>query len=345
MTTRLGVLSAQQRGCDAQGLGSTARGCCCYVDARRQRPLLAGQERAGLLDARAKRCAGADRRDDGWAGCSTDGTTRRRGTGRPGRLSRALAMPSEQYIERRRVGEREEEGELTSAASTTTAATGRGLDGGAMARLAAQRVRRARTRRQRRHSDGAGDTESEGEARRSGVGRETRHSGEENCASGEEIVRRAKKSCVWRFQGDEQGAPRVGRVHAGRAGRAGPRPRSWAGGASRAGPPKLGRGASEAGASERWELGRAARGPTRERAGARGGGSWSWAAAVRMGPRGSAGASGPGGEKRGGRGGTAGPAELGQGGSWAEIHFSFSFLFLSLFYLFQFDTMRKQMMR
>jgi hypothetical protein len=92
------------------------------------------------------------------------------------------------------VGEREEKGELTSAASTTAAA-GRGLDGGAMARLAAQRVRRARTRRPRRHSDGAGDAESEGEARRSGAGRETRHSGEENCASGEEIVRRAKKSC------------------------------------------------------------------------------------------------------------------------------------------------------
>jgi hypothetical protein len=306
MTTRLGVLSAQQRGCDAQGLGSTARGCCCYVDARRQRPLLAGQERAGLLDARAKRCAGADRRDDGWAGCSTDGTTRRRGTGRPGRLSRALAMPSEQYIERRRVGEREEEGELTSAASTTTAATGRGLDGGAMARLAAQRVRRARTRRQRRHSDGAGDTESEGEARRSGVGRETRHSGEENCASGEEIVRRAKKSCVWRFQGDEQGAPRVGRVHAGRAGRAGPRPRSWAGGASRAGPPKLGRGASEAGASERWELGRAARGPTRERAGAGGG-------ELELGPRG---AHGPTRERW--REWAGGRKERGEGGNgWA----------------------------
>jgi hypothetical protein len=109
------------------------------------------------------------------------------------------------------VGEREEEGELTSAASTTAAA-GRGLDGGATARLAAQRVRRARTRRPRRHSDGTGDAESEGEARRSGAGRETRltgeencASGEENCASGEEIVRRAKKSCVWRFLGDEQG--------------------------------------------------------------------------------------------------------------------------------------------
>jgi hypothetical protein len=76
-------------------------------------------------------------------------------------------MASEQHIERRRVGEREEEGELTSAACTTTAAVGRGFDGGAVARLAAQRVRRARTRRRRRHSDGAGDAESGGEARRS----------------------------------------------------------------------------------------------------------------------------------------------------------------------------------
>jgi hypothetical protein len=58
---RLGVLSAQQLGHGAQGLGSLARGRCCYIDARRQRPLLAERERAGLLDARAERCAGADR--------------------------------------------------------------------------------------------------------------------------------------------------------------------------------------------------------------------------------------------------------------------------------------------
>jgi hypothetical protein len=49
--------------------------------------------------------------------------------------------------------------------------------------------------------------------------------------------------------------------------------------------------------------------------------------------------------ERGEREGAAGPAELGQGGSWAEIYFSFLFLFLSLFYLFQFDIMRKQMIR
>jgi hypothetical protein len=39
--------------------------------------------------------------------------------------------------------------------------------------------------------------------------------------------------------------------------------------------------------------------------------------------------------------GATGPAELGQGGSWAEFCFSFSFSFPSLFYLFQLDTMRK----
>jgi hypothetical protein len=64
----LGVLSAQRLGHGAQGRGSPARGRCCYVDARRRRPLLAGRERAGLLDARVERCAGADRRNDGWPG-------------------------------------------------------------------------------------------------------------------------------------------------------------------------------------------------------------------------------------------------------------------------------------
>jgi hypothetical protein len=72
--------------------------------------------------------------------------------------------------------------------------------------------RRARRRPQR-------DAESEGEARRSGAGREIRHSGEENCASGEEIVRRAKKSCVWRFQGDEQGVLTRGPGWSGGGGR------------------------------------------------------------------------------------------------------------------------------
>jgi hypothetical protein len=256
------------------------------------------------------------------------------------------------------VGEREKEGELTSVASTTTAAAGRGLDGGAMARLAAQRVRRARTRRQRRHSDGAGDAESEGEARRSGVGRETRHSGEENCASGEEIVRRAKKSCVWRFQGDEQGAPDT-RARLERRRRTLLALGACAQGALAA----LGhdRGAGPAG---HRALGRQSWAAARARLARASAGSW---AEQRAGPRGRELARGGGeagagpprcawahegalarvgrGEKREGGGGTAGPAELGQGGSWAEIHFSFSFLFLSLFYLFQFDTMRKQMMR
>jgi hypothetical protein len=82
--------------------------------------------------------------------------------------------------------------------------------------------------------------------------------------------------------------------------------------------------------------------------------AWSWAARTRAREGGGAGAGkkagswaavgrAGGGGGRGGRKGAAGPAELGQGGSWAEFCFSFSFLFLTLFYLFQFDTMRKQM--
>jgi hypothetical protein len=97
--------------------------------------------------------------------------------GRLNRLSRASTATGEQHVERRG-RERKEAAHL----------------GGAALRRRDAGLRR-RGRRER------------GEARRSGAGRETRHSGEENCASGEEIVRRAKKSCVWWFQGDEQGAP------------------------------------------------------------------------------------------------------------------------------------------
>jgi hypothetical protein len=52
-------------------------------------------------------------------------------------------MASEQHVERRRVGEREEEGELTSAACTTTAAAvlraGRGCDGETEGEIEARR--------------------------------------------------------------------------------------------------------------------------------------------------------------------------------------------------------------
>jgi hypothetical protein len=65
-------------------------------------------------------------------------------------------------------------------------------------------------------------------------------------------------------------------------------------------------------------------------AGAEGKKARSWAAAVGR----------AGGRKRGKGGWRGGPAGPGKGG-WAEICFSFSFLFLTLFYLFQFDTMRK----
>jgi hypothetical protein len=70
-------------------------------------------------------------------------------------------------------------------------------------------------------------------------------------------------------------------------------------------------------------VGRGARGPARER---RRGGPSGW------------------GEGEG-EGRLARWAGWAREGGWAEIHFSFSFLFLSLFYLFQFDIMRKQMIR
>jgi hypothetical protein len=61
--------STQRLAATRRGEAATStRGCCCHVGARRRRPLLAGRERAGLLDARAKHCAGANRRDDDWAG-------------------------------------------------------------------------------------------------------------------------------------------------------------------------------------------------------------------------------------------------------------------------------------
>jgi hypothetical protein len=53
-------------------------------------------------------------------------------------------MASEQHVERRRMGEREEEGELTSAACTTTAAAvlraGRGCDGETEGEIEARRI-------------------------------------------------------------------------------------------------------------------------------------------------------------------------------------------------------------
>jgi hypothetical protein len=211
-------------------------------------------------------------------------------------------------------------------------------------RLAAQRVRRARTRRPRRHSDGAGDAESEGEARRSGAGRETRLTGEENCASGEEIVRRAKKSCVWRFLGDEQGVLTRGPGWSGGGGRSSRWARArrarwlrWAAAAAgrvglgarpcvlgwppcaRAGELGLGRDASEAG-------------------------SW---VEQRAGPRGHSGAvgrAGGGGEEGEGGDGWAGRAGPGREFGLNSVFLFFSFSFLFSIY-FQFDIMHKQMIK
>jgi hypothetical protein len=66
----------------------------------------------------------------------------------------------------------------------------------------------------------------------------------------------------------------------------------------------------------------------------------SWAARRARAHEGEAGAVGRAGEREGGKG-AAGPAEMGQGGDWATFPFPFSSSFLSLFFLFQFDIMRK----
>jgi hypothetical protein len=160
--------------------GSARRGiglaACC--DSRRQ-----GNSRAqGLLVAKLTGGAaivaalgageGLQRHDE----LTRRGEERERGRARLGGVSRgaARANPTTALC-------REERGERTRVhldGAATPGGTQRGRraevdDGGAPTRLAAQRVRRARTRRRRRHSDGAGDAESEGEARRSGAGRET----------------------------------------------------------------------------------------------------------------------------------------------------------------------------
>jgi hypothetical protein len=219
-------------------------------------------------------------------------------------------MASEQHIERRGVGEREEEGELISVARTTTAAAGRGLDGGATARLAAQRVRRARTRRRRRHSDGAGDTESEGEARRSGAGRETRHLGEENCASCEEIVRGGSKEMnralltrgPWLGSGGGGGLHAVVRAGARRA-------RCWARRWRGRGPGRLGAWAARR-AGLPWRGRRA--GP-RARAGGAGRAQGSWAARRAWAHEKSADTSGPRERKERGKGGNGWASRAGPG--------------------------------
>jgi hypothetical protein len=122
------------------------------------------------------------------------------------------------------------------------------------------------------------------------------------------------------------------RTHAGRATPGLPGARGWAAagelGLLAISPSAGGGGGAWAGRSA--GVGRGARGPARGEELARG------KKGRELGRRG-----GPSGGKRGEREGEAGPAELGQGGSWAEFCFSFSFSFPSLFYLFQLDAMRK----
>jgi hypothetical protein len=138
---------------------------------------------------------------------------------------------------------------------------------------------------------------------------------------------RKKNSARWLFDARAQAVAAAAGVHALRArnARLDVRPglgrgAGWAASRGWAGARGLGRGA---------ELGRTARAGPRGR---------SWRGGPSGGEKGMLGrAGGGGGRERGGKG-AAGPTEMGQGGELG--HFSF-FFFLSVFYLFQFDSMRK----
>jgi hypothetical protein len=136
---------------------------------------------------------------------------------------------------------------------------------------------------------------------------------------------RKKNSARWLFDARAQAVAAAAGVHALRArnARLDVRPglgrgAGWAASRGWAGARGLGRGA---------ELGRTARAGPRGR---------SWRGGPSGGEKGMLGRAG-GGRERGGKG-AAGPTEMGQGGELG--HFSF-FFFLSVFYLFQFDSMRK----
>jgi hypothetical protein len=167
------VLSAQQLGHSAQGLGSPAKGRCCYVDARQRRPLLAERGRAGLLDAWTECCAGADRRDDGWAGVldrRNDGTEKNAASG--------SAQPSSSHGELavRREKSGGERKEASSPRRSSSPATVRGTP--------ATGTQRAGVRR------GSGG----GSARRSSDGRELRRGSRVFVAR--KLGDGRKKSCV-----------------------------------------------------------------------------------------------------------------------------------------------------
>jgi hypothetical protein len=196
------MLSAQQRGCDAQGLGSTARGCCCYVDARRRRagsarrgiglaarcgPRQQGNSRAqGLLAARlgsGERAATRPRRE-GARLAGTAATGKKVGEKREGSFSPTLRSSDDGTVQGRRG---REEGRTSSPRRRARRRPQRG----AVARLAAQRAH------------GVDGAPGGGSARRSSDGRELRRGSrvfvarklgngwKKSCATGEENCARA----------------------------------------------------------------------------------------------------------------------------------------------------------
>jgi hypothetical protein len=318
---------------------SPAKGRCCYVDARGRRPLLAERERAGLLDARTERCAGANRRDDDWAGVLD---RRNDGTEKNGASGSAQPSSSHGELAVRREKSGGERKEASSPRRRGTPATGRGTP--------ATGTRRAGARR----GSGGGSWRN-----RSDAGEKTRRRAIETACRlfGEDVQRlRAEKSESWRvgpLSRQRRARNRCADVRwawARMQAAAAASTRSCAQGRVRA---ELGRAP--------WRVGLAAR--LAGLAGvagllAHGELGWhGWAACARggrgagaMGARavgraagGGGGAVGRGGKR--GKGGRLGRPRWAREERWAEIYFSFSFLFLSLFYLFQFDTMRKQMIK
>jgi hypothetical protein len=197
------MLSAQQRGCDAQGLGSTARGCCCYVDARRRRagsarrgiglaarcgPRQQGNSRAqGLLAARlgsGERAATRPRRE-GARLAGTAATGKKVGEKREGSFSPTLRSSDDGTVQGRRG---REEGRTSSPRRCARRRPQRGT----VARLAAQRAH------------GVDGAPGGGLARRSSDGRELRRGSRVFVArklatGGRNRAQLAKKIARWWF--------------------------------------------------------------------------------------------------------------------------------------------------
>eukprot|EP00267_Zea_mays_P048551 XP_020401129.1 spidroin-1-like [Zea mays] len=325
MGTGLSAPSAQLLGRCAQGRGEGARGLhvgtlAARCDSRRQ-----GNSRAqGMLDVRTEHCAGANRRDDGWAGVldrRNNGTEKNRASG--------SAQPSSSHGE---LAVRQEKGggERKEAAHLDEVALRR--------RDAALRRRGRRERGEARLRRRIGETKQRWVRKLgvgclgktcSGCGRKIGVLARENCAASGS----GKKNSglldpgAWVPLGGGDSAPRAdvramgahagggGGLHAGerlRAGaryarlgclraRAGAGRRGWLGWAA-----LRARGGGERG---KLELGRRGAGLARWLRARRG----SWDGPRRAGPRGSAGAVGrAGGKGEKGKGGWAGQAGPGR---------------------------------